>query len=306
MSDSHAHHAGHAHAATAQRRLRAVLLLTAGYMALEFAGGLWANSLALLADAGHMLADVGALALSLFASRIARRPPSAQRTYGYYRAEILAALLNGAALLAVAGSIAFEALQRLSSPEPVRGATLMAIAAGGLIVNLTGMALLAPQRHASLNLRGAWLHVASDAAGSVVALVAGALAWGLGWVRADPVAGVLLAALVVHSAWSLLRQAVAVLMEHAPAGIDVDEVRRALLAVEGVRSLHDLHVWTIASGMHSLSAHVEIADIGEGRRILRALQTLLAKRFGLEHVTLQLECADSDESVVCARATGHP
>jgi cobalt-zinc-cadmium efflux system protein len=306
MSDSHAHHAGHAHGSTAHTRLRAVLLLTAAYMVLEFAGGLWANSLALLADAGHMLADVGALALSLFASRIARRPPSAQRTYGSNRAEILAALINGAALLAVAGSIAFEALQRLFEPQPVRGAPLMVIAAGALLVNLTGMALLHRERHASLNLRGAWLHVASDAAGSVVALGAGALAWGLGWQRADPLAGVLLALLVVHAAWTLVRQAVAVLMEHAPAGIDVDEVRRALLAVEGVHSLHDLHVWTIASGMNSLSAHVEIADVGEGRRILRELQALLAGRFGLAHVTLQLECSDSDESVVCARATGHP
>lgn len=308
MGEHHAHdHARHAaHASAAPRRLRAVLALTAAYMLAELIGGLAANSLALLADAGHMLADVAALGLSLFASWVARRPPSASRTYGSHRAEILAALANGAALAAVAVSIVLEAVQRLSDPEPVRGGVLMAIAAGGLLVNLAGMALLHGERHGNLNVRGAWLHVTLDALGSLGALAAGALAWGLGWQRADPVAGVLISILVVWAGWSLVRQAVAVLMEGTPAGIDVERVRAELLGVAGVRSVHDLHIWTITSGMHSLSAHVEIDELAAGRRILRELQARLAERFGLEHVTLQLECADADEPLVCPLGRGHP
>jgi cobalt-zinc-cadmium efflux system protein len=302
----HAHHAQGARAAAAPGRMRAVLVLTACYMLAELFGGLAANSLALLADAGHMLADVAALGLSLFASWVARRPPTASRTYGSYRAEILAALANGAVLAAMAVSIVVEALQRLSDPEPVRSGTLLAIASGGLLVNLTGMALLHPVRHGDLNLRGAWLHVAFDALGSLGALAAGALAWGLGWQRADPLAGVLISILVVWAAWTLLRQAVAVLMEGTPAGIDADRVRADVLGVAGVLSVHDLHIWTITSGMHSLSAHVEIRDVGEGRRILRELQALLAERFGLDHVTLQLECAGADESLVCPVGRAHP
>lgn len=309
MSEHHAHHdhhAEHGHASAAPARLRAVLLLTAAYMLAELVGGWMANSLALLADAGHMLADVAALGLSLFANWVARRPPNAQRTFGYYRAEILAALANGAALLAVAVSIVVEALQRFSAPEPVDGGVVLGVAAGGLLVNLLGMALLHDTRHTSLNLRGAWLHVALDALGSLGALAAGVLAWGFEWQRADSLAGVFISCLVVFAAWSLLRQAVAVLMEGTPTGIDADQVRAELLAVAGVRSVHDLHIWTITSGMLSLSAHVEIEDIAQGRQVLRALQSRLAERFGLHHVTLQLECAAADESVVCAREIGHP
>jgi cobalt-zinc-cadmium efflux system protein len=301
----HAHHHRHRHASAAPQRLRWVLLLTAAYMVAEVIGGFYANSLALLADAGHMLADVAALALGVFASWVARRPPTSQRTYGYYRAEILAALANGAALLAVAVAIVVEALQRIPQPQPVHGGVMFGVAAGGLCVNLTGMALLRGARHENLNIHGAWLHIALDAMGSVGALAAGLLAWGLGWSLADPIASLLLSLLVVYSAWSLLRQAVAVLMEGTPSGIDADEVRGSMLGVQGVRDVHDLHVWTITSGMHSLSAHVAVAEAREAGRILRELQAVLAQRFGLDHVTLQLESAEAGESVVCCGPATH-
>jgi len=300
----HAHHHGHHHAGTAPARLRLVLVLTAVYMVAEVVGGFYANSLALLADAGHMLADVAALALGVFASWVARRPATSERTYGYYRAEILAALANGAALLAVAVAIVVEAIKRIPHPQTVNGATLFVVAAGGLCVNVIGMLLLRGARHENLNIHGAWLHVALDALGSVGALAAGLLAWALGWTLADPVASLLLSLLVVYSAWSLLRQAVAVLMEGTPSGIDADEVRGTMLGVQGVRDVHDLHVWTITSGMHSLSAHVGVEEARQAARILRELQAVLAQRFGLDHVTLQLESADAGD-VVCSGTPVH-
>ena len=301
----HAHQHGHHHAGAAPARLRMVLVLTAAYMVAEVVGGFLSNSLALLADAGHMLADVAALALGVFASWVARRPPTSERTYGYYRAEILAALANGAALLAVAVTIVVEALKRIPHPQTVNGATMFGVAAGGLCVNVVGMLLLRGARHENLNIHGAWLHVALDALGSVGALVAGLLAWRLGWSLADPIASLLLSMLVVYSAWSLLRQAVAVLMEGTPSGIDADEVRGTMLGVQGVRDVHDLHVWTITSGMHSLSAHVGVEEARQATRILRELQTVLAQRFGLDHVTLQLESTEAGESVVCCGASSH-
>jgi cobalt-zinc-cadmium efflux system protein len=306
MSDhAHHHHRDHRHASAAPGRLRIVLVLTAAYMVAEVVGGFLANSLALLADAGHMLADVAALALGVFASWVARRPPNSERTYGYYRAEILAALANGAALLAVAVAIVVEAVRRIPNPEAVNGPAMFGVAAGGLCVNLIGMALLRDARHANLNVHGAWLHIALDALGSVGALTAGLLAWTFGWSLADPIASLLLSMLVVYSAWSLLRQAVAVLMEGTPSGIDADEVRGSMLGVQGVRDVHDLHVWTITSGMHSLSAHVSVAEARQAGRILRELQAVLAERFGLDHVTLQLESSEEGESVVCTAATSH-
>ncbi len=281
-----------------RRSLAVVLALSASYMLLEAVGGWLVGSLALLADAGHMLSDVAALGLSLFAVRVAQRPPTPRRTYGFYRTEILAALVNGAALLALAGWIVVEALERWQRPYEVAAAPMMAIAAGGLAVNLFGMRLLAAGRRESLNLRGAWLHLVTDTLGSAQALVAGALIWWRGWLWADPLASALIALLVVFSAWSLVRESVAVLMEGAPGHIDVDAVREAMLAQPGVSSVHDLHVWTITSGMESLSAHVVV----EGRRhrqVLEELRALLEERFGIDHQTLQLEGSDYPEHPSC-------
>ena len=265
-------------------------------MVAEVVGGLWSGSLALLADAGHMLADAGALALSLFALWLAERPAPTDRTYGYYRMEILAAMANGAALVAVAGGIFFEALERLGAPTEVQGGAMMAIAAGGLAVNGIGLAILHSGRDQSLNLQGAWLHVLSDALGSVGAILAGALVWAFDWRWADPAASIVIGVLVVRAAWSLLREAVAVLMEGAPGHIDVDEVRAALRGTEGVESVHDLHVWTITSGLVSLSCHVCAVEDVPPRDLLTRLRALLSERFGIEHVTIQIEPPDFEES----------
>jgi cobalt-zinc-cadmium efflux system protein len=302
--DAHAHvapggrpHGPHAHVRRAGRegRLAVVLVLAAAYMVAEIVGGLWTGSLALLADAGHMGADVASLALSLFAAWLARRPAHPGRTYGYLRAEILAALANGAALVAVAAGVALEALERLRAPSAVDALPMLAIAAGGLAVNVTGLLLLREGRDESLNLRGAWLHLASDALGSAAAIAAGLLILAFGWLAADPLASLAIAALVVRSAFGLLRETVSVLMEGAPAHIDVDRVRDAIRAVPGVASVHDLHVWTITSGLVALSCHVRAEDGAPHTRVLRAVQAALREGFAIGHSTIQVEPGDFEE-----------
>ena len=291
-----AHGHTHDHPATggrSARRLALTLALVVLYMAAEVVGGVLANSLALLADAGHMLSDAGALALALFAIWFARRPATPRHTYGYYRVEILAALLNGAALIAIALLIFVEAYQRFLDPPEVRAPLMMAVATGGLLINLAGLWALHGVRGESLNTRGAWLHVLADTLGSVQAIVAGALILLLGWHWLDPLASVLIALLVMYSSWSLMRQSVMVLMEGAPGHIDVDEVRNRLLRVPGVRGVHDLHVWTISSGLVALSAHVEAhrppADV------LRELRHDLQAEFGIRHTTIEFDPTDADD-----------
>ncbi len=279
-----------------RRRLAIALALAAVYMFAEIAGGLYTNSLALLADAGHMFSDIAALALSLFAIWIAQRPPTPQRTYGYYRTEILAALANGALLIAVAIFIVLEAFARVGEPREVLGGPMLAIATGGLAVNAAGLWILRAGRHENLNVRGAWFHVLSDALGSVAAIGAGVLIWAFGWYWADPLASVLIGALVIHAAWALLRESVAVLMEGVPAHLDVDEVHDAIRAVAGVMAVHDLHIWTISSGLVSLSSHV-VADESRGSpEVLRDICRVLGERFGIEHATIQVEPKDFDET----------
>ena len=311
---THEHH-GHAGGSSsgpvrrhgdASRRLRIVLALSVAYMLAEAIGGWLTGSLALLADAGHMLSDVAALGLSLFASWIARRPSTPRHSFGYYRAEILAALVNGAALVAISALIVSEAFGRLAHPREVQGTAMLAIATGGLAVNLVGLRLLHEARHDDLNLRGAWLHLLTDALGSLGAMTAGFLAWRFGWNVADPIAGALIAALVVYSSWTLLRQAVDVLMEGTPRGIDADEVRTAILSVDGVLEVHDLHVWTIASGMIALSAHVAVPGENARAGLVLEVREVLYDRFGIDHVTIQVEHESEDDAEACARRAGHP
>ena len=289
---AHAHAQGHAHGGAYsgnRRRLIITLALAGSYMIAEAVGGWFTNSLALLADAGHMLSDVAALALSLFAIWIAQRPPSPRRTYGYYRAEILAALVNGATLVAISIYIFVEAYHRVRQPPKVQGLAMMGIAIGGLAVNLLGLWVLGGGKESSLNVRGAWLHVLTDALGSVGAIVASVLIWAFGWNWADPVTSALIGLLVIVSSWRLLAESVSVLMESAPRRIDVDEVRDAMAGVVGVKAVHDLHVWTIASGMESLSAHVVTDRLDQNGHLLRQLRTTLHDRFGIDHVTIQVE-----------------
>lgn len=303
----HRHSQGSGDRSSQRRRLKWALGLAASFMLVEVAGGLAANSLALLADAGHMLSDVAALGLSLFALWMAGRPSGPEKTYGYYRIEILAALVNGATLVALAVWIVVEAVGRLREPPEVQGPLMLGVAVAGLLVNVAALAVLHGGREESLNVKGAWLHVLADALGSVQAIAAGVLIWTLGWHWADPVASVLIAVLIVYSSWSLLKDAVSVLMESAPGHIDVDEVRDAILGVDGVGEVHDLHVWTITSGFEALSAHV-VPSNGEVEvgALLRRLRGELHERFGIDHVTLQVEpeaCDPANESQALLRAS---
>ncbi|MBI2827025.1 MAG: cation transporter [Planctomycetia bacterium] len=273
----------------------ATLVLVLVYMVAEVVGGLASGSLALLADAGHMLSDAGALGLSLFAGWIARRPPTPRRSYGYYRAEILAALVNGAALGAISLVIIVEAYRRLRQPTEVAGPLMLGVAVGGLVVNALGLWLLHPGRSSSINVRGAWLHVLSDLLGSVAAILGGIAIWAFGWYWADPIASAAIAILIVYSSWGLLKEAIAILMEGTPGHVDLDEVREAIAAVDGVRAVHDLHIWTITSGMESLSGHVVVDDGRGPSGLLMELAALLRERFGIDHVTIQVEPPDFDQ-----------
>jgi cobalt-zinc-cadmium efflux system protein len=292
----HAHGHAHHHGGGSARRLAVVLVLTAIYMVAEAVGGYVSHSLALVADAGHMLSDVAALGLSLFAAWISRRPPTPTRSYGYYRTEILAALANAATLIAISVWVCYEAYQRLHAPPAIAGRVVMIIAAGGFVINLAGMWVLSGGRNENLNVRGAWLHVATDALGNIGTVAAGAAVAFLGWNWADPAASVIIALLVCWSAWALLRESVEVLMEGTPSGIDPDRVRDALAAVRGVQTVHDLHVWSITSGRVSLSAHIAVDGTRPDRDVLPELCASLRKDFGITHVTLQLEgeCASTE------------
>jgi cobalt-zinc-cadmium efflux system protein len=288
-------HAAHGHGGSldgsgTRRRLIVTLALVSTYMVAEVIGGLMSNSLALLADAGHMLSDAGAIALALFAIWFARRPASPRHTYGYYRAEILAALANAGSLVAIAIYIFVEAYQRFRTPLEVQGGIMMGVAAGGLVVNLIGLWTLHGGRKESLNVRGAWLHVLSDALGSVQAILAGALILAFGWWWVDPAASVLIGLLVIHSSWALMRESVAVLMEGAPGNLDVDAVRNRLMACPGVQEVRDLHVWTITSGLVALSAHI-VAE-RPSADVLHALRHDLEERFGIRHTTIQFDPPD--------------
>jgi cation diffusion facilitator family transporter len=294
------HDHGHARtpataSATHRRRLAVVLVLTLAVMAAEVAGAVVSGSLALLADAGHMATDALGVALALGAVGLAQRPARGRRTFGWQRVEILAAVANGLLLVAVAGFVLVQAVRRIGDPPEIHSGVLLAVAAAGLAVNLVGLALLHSGRRTSLNVRGAYLEVLGDALGSVAVIAAGLVIATTGWTPADTVASLAISALVLPRAWSLLREAVDVLLEAAPRGVDMDEVRAHVLRIDGVLGVHDLHAWTITSGSPVLSAHVvvtdEALDAGHGGRVLDELCTLLGDRFDVAHCTFQLEAA---------------
>jgi cobalt-zinc-cadmium efflux system protein len=280
------------------RRILVVAILSALYVVVEVVGGLWSGSLALLADAGHTLSDVGALVLSLVAIWIAKHPATKRRTFGHTRAEILAALAQGVGLLVVAIFVSIEAIERFGAPREVSAGVMIVVASGGLAMNAFGLWWLRQGRHENLNLRGAWLHIASDALGSIGVIVAGIAIEAYGWTWIDPAASLLISALIVYAAVFLLRDVVDVLMESAPAHLDTDEIRGQLLAEPGVLEIHDLHVWSIGSGEVSLSCHAIGSADFEAGDLLRRLQQRLRGSFGIEHATLQLEPEAGAE--VCA------
>lgn len=289
----HAHK--HGHASDSRRRLSVVLALTAIYMIAEVVGGWWTGSLALLADAGHMLTDVAALALALIAAWFGTRPATSRKTFGYHRLEILAALVNGVALVVISLLIFFEAYQRWSAPPPVRGGVVMLVAAGGLIINLVCAWILHSPHEVDLNIRGAWLHVISDALGSLGAIIAGAIMSVYGWYTADPLFSALIGILIVWSSWRLIRDATNVLLEGTPAHINLAAVEEAIMGTEGVSDVHDLHIWTITSGREALSAHVIHAYSISQPELLKELRTKLHDRFGVDHLTIQMETPDFED-----------
>ena len=285
---AHDHGADRAHD---RRALRWALTLTAVFCVVEFVGGWLTNSLALLSDAVHMLTDVGALALGLFALWVAGRPPSDSKTFGYHRAEILAALANGVALGAAVLFILAEAWERLRAPSPVATGGMMVVAALGMAVNVICARLLAPGEADSLNRRAAFLHVISDLLGSLGALIAGAVIMLTGWSGADAVVAALISALILFSAWQLVRESLDVLMEAVPSHIELEQLRDAMASIPGACRVHDLHVWTLTTGRHALAAHVVVDTGADGDAVLEAMRALLAERFAVHHVTIQLECA---------------
>ena len=272
-----------------QRELGQAMILTAAVMVVEWAAGWFSGSLALMADAGHMLADASALGLSLFAAWISSRPATVEKTYGYYRTEILAALGNGVALWLIVICIFISAMRRLVDPQPVRTAPMLAVACLGLAVNLANARILFHASSMSLNVRGAWLNVLSDAIGSFGVIVAGALIWAFGWTVADPLASLVIGVLIGLTSWGLIRQSVNILLEGTPGHVRIPEVIDAIRQIPGVQDVHDVHLWTITTGMDSMSGHVTIQDIARSEAILSELQQRLSLQFGMTHTTFQLE-----------------
>ena len=292
MAHSHGHDQGHdhghAHSAT-RGRLTAVLALTFGFLLVEVAAGLFTGSLALLADAGHMLTDVAGLVLALLATKLAERPASPRRTFGYHRAEVLAALTNAFLLLGVAGYILAEAWNRWETPQRVPSRAVLLVASVGLLVNLVGAVVLQAGARTSLNLRGAYNEVVADALSSIGVIV-GAVVMGLtGWQRVDTLVAVAIALFVLPRTWGLLRETLHVLLEGTPREVDLSALRTAMEDVPGVKTVHDLHVWTLTSGVHALSAHAILQDGATHGQVLGDLRTRVTAGFPITHVTVQLE-----------------
>ncbi len=274
------------------RNLAVALGLTASFAVIELAGGLWTHSLALLSDAGHMLGDCTALGISLFALRLARRPPTASKTFGYHRVEILAAFINGLGLWLIVGLIFAEAVPRFAEPPAVHSGGMTVIAAMGLLVNVVSLLVLHSSRRANLNLRAAFTHVLSDTLGSIGALAAGAVMLATGWYVADPLASVGIGLLILYNSWGIVRESVDILMQGTPRDMQLADVERCLSDIGGVRDVHDLHVWTLTSGRYQLSAHLVISREADPPRVIDAAQRRLRERFGIRHTTVQLDPED--------------
>jgi cobalt-zinc-cadmium efflux system protein len=279
-----------AHGREASRRtLKVVLGLTGAFMVAELVGGLLSNSLALLADAAHMFTDVGALGLSLFAIWFAQRPATDEKTYGYLRLEILAALLNGATLIILSFFIFAEAAERFREPVPIRGGLMLAVAAGGLAVNIVAALMLHRSAGENLNVRGAYLHVLGDLLGSVGAIAAAAIILVTGWTTADPLISIFVGALILVSSWKLVRESVDILLEAVPSHLNVPEIHAAIREIPGVSEVHDLHVWTVTSGYFAMSGHAVVDAPERTQEVLDAIREKMHDRFGIDHVTVQVE-----------------
>lgn len=296
MSEHHKHHNGHCHehhhnSHDNQKSLLLVLCITAFYMVAEFLGGYFSNSLALTADAGHMLSDVGALALSFFAIWLSSKKAPIEKTYGYYRAEIFAALINGVTLIFIAGVIIYEAYERITMAQKIDAVTMMIIAFGGLLVNIIGAFVLHKGSEDNLNVKGAFLHVLGDLLGSIGAIIAGVLVYGWHIYIADPIVSIIIALLILYSSIHIINSAVHILMESAPKHIDIRGVKDSIQEIDGVENVHDLHIWSINPSLVSLSVHV-VAEMANYEKILCAINDMLKEKFNIEHSTVQIEPKD--------------
>ena len=275
--------------------------LTSTYLLVEIIGGLITNSLALLADAAHMLTDVAGLGLALFAAWMSAKPATPQKTYGFYRVEILAALVNAVLLFVMSFYIIFEAYRRFRDPPEVQSLPMLAVALVGLIVNLIGIRLLQSASKDSLNIQGAFLEVVGDLLGSLGVIVAGVIMWTTGWWYADPIFSVIIGLFILPRTWNLMAKAVDVLLEATPSHLNITEVKQAILDLEGVVSVHDLHVWTITSGIYALSAHTVVADDALSpiaSTVVERVAAVLKEKFGIDHVTIQVEHVNRQEQEV--------
>lgn len=292
---SHEHCEVHHHEHSNSKSLLIVLCITAIYMIAEFIGGYFTNSLALTADAGHMLGDVGALALSFFAIWLSSKIAPIEKTYGYYRAEIFAALINGVTLVFIAMFIIYEAYYRISVIQKIDAVTMTAIAIGGLIINIIGASILHKGSKENLNVKGAFWHVLGDLLGSVGAIIAGVMAWKWQIYLADPVVSIIIAVLVLYSSIKITNAAVQILMESAPKHIDIKGVKDSIEKIGGVLNVHDLHIWSINSSSVSLSVHI-VAELKDYEQILCKTNILLKEKFNIEHSTIQIEPEDFHEN----------
>ena len=296
----HHHEEEHLNSVTT-RPLKITLVLVLVIMVAEIIGGILSNSLALLSDAGHMLTDALALGLSLFAMNLARRPATATRTYGYHRAEIMAALVNGTVLVLVSVFIFYEAFQRFNTLPAVKSPLMLAVAFIGLVANLIGMALLKRGSRKSINVRAAFWHVIGDTLSSVGVIIAGVIIYFTGWSVADPILAVVIGVVILWGAVRIVKESVDILLESVPPHVEIEKVTAAVKAVPGVADLHDIHIWTITSGIYALSAHLSIADqtVSQSCDIVTKVNQVLAENFNITHTTLQLECQSCPTGLIC-------
>ena len=298
MTDhSHSHSAANAN----QRRLLIALAITALMTVVELVGGVLSNSLALLGDAGHMFTDTLALGLSVVALTLAKRPASQTRTYGFHRAEVLAALTNGTILVLICGFIFYESYQRLVSPPEVRGSLMLVVAAIGFLANLIGILILRSASRDNLNVKGAFLHMWGDTISSIGVIVASVIILVTGWTMVDPIISIFIGLLILRGAISLVLESSDILLEAVPKHLDVTQISSALKEIEGIRDVHDLHLWTITSGIYALSCHLLIEDrmVSSSSHVVEEVNQALSQKFGIGHSTLQLECEECRDSPVC-------
>jgi len=301
----HEHGQGHSHAHAAaggKQGLLIALFITFVMMVVEIIGGLLSNSLALLSDAGHMFTDTLALALSFFAMKFAELPATEKRTFGFYRLEILAALLNGVILVLISLYIIYQAYQRILAPQPVEGTLMLVVATIGLIVNIIGALVLVKHHETSLNIRGAFLHIIGDAISSLGVIIGGIVIYYSGWYLIDPLLSILIALGIIVGAWGLMTESVSILLESAPSHINIATIAGEIEKISGVQEAYHIHVWTITSGVYALSAHVLIDDrlVSGSRALLDAIRAMLSGKFKILHSTIQLECEKCDMSPSCS------